>query len=558
LDDFRIGVEIGRLQARLDALERGQGSAGRPERLLPEDDFAIPRPAGASDSPAASWIGADSSTRSTASSHQAASDELFAANAEAALKGYGYESSWDTIQASASGDAVSLRYEGYLQRFRDHCEWALPRTTVGDNNEPVDFASVWRTIEASARADAARTGNASHRYYLQKVHDHAAWLLPRSHGVGILKSVERAATNDATDRRYYVQRVREHTEYLWRGKGLLAKIQAATLAGKPIEPYNFAADSEALSILFGRTPLSSSPGMWIIRKNCTGSGQTEAHLYTMESGYRTAVKSLVLPLHETDESFSFLLADWNGDGVPDLWAIKRWGTNSGQTELFILDGASDFSRYLVMTPTWLGPAGDEFTFDTVPHPSRANPDLVCYKHDKTSSGFTEMHVLSGENPLAEPSHRVTKLPALGSRRAIFMKNLGFATDRHISFLAGAETAPDITLLASDTDTLNKMVAREVEKYIPSRETQIAVATCGGAVTAALGGGTLQRLAGLIFGALACALSIEDRSKALNQGHSAAGSGTSSGEGRGGDPNTPATSRRGEVTVNFPLMGPIKP
>jgi len=50
------------------------------------------------------------------------------------------------------------------------------------------------------------------------------------------------------------------------------------------------------------------------------------------------------PLHETDETFRFLVADWDGDGTPDLVAIKSTGTATGMTELHILDGHTTFQN----------------------------------------------------------------------------------------------------------------------------------------------------------------------------------------------------------------------
>jgi hypothetical protein len=40
----------------------------------------------------------------------------------------------------------------------------------------------------------------------------------------------------------------------------------------------------------------------------------------------------------------FKLADWDGDGIPDLWAIKKWNTGTGKTEVHIYSGASDFAQ----------------------------------------------------------------------------------------------------------------------------------------------------------------------------------------------------------------------
>ena len=41
-------------------------------------------------------------------------------------------------------------------------------------------------------------------------------------------------------------------------------------------------------------------------------------------------------LEETDQTFDFAVADWDGDGKPDLIVIKKSNTGSGSTEVHIL------------------------------------------------------------------------------------------------------------------------------------------------------------------------------------------------------------------------------
>lgn len=41
-------------------------------------------------------------------------------------------------------------------------------------------------------------------------------------------------------------------------------------------------------------------------------------------------------LHETDETFAFAMADWDGDSRPDLIAIKKSNTGTNSTEVHIL------------------------------------------------------------------------------------------------------------------------------------------------------------------------------------------------------------------------------
>lgn len=42
------------------------------------------------------------------------------------------------------------------------------------------------------------------------------------------------------------------------------------------------------------------------------------------------------PLHETDDTFDFAVGDWNRDGRPDLFAIKKSNTGSKSTEVHVI------------------------------------------------------------------------------------------------------------------------------------------------------------------------------------------------------------------------------
>ena len=47
-------------------------------------------------------------------------------------------------------------------------------------------------------------------------------------------------------------------------------------------------------------------------------------------------------LHETDNTFASLVADWDRDGRPDLIEVKKSNTGTNSTEVHILSGASNF------------------------------------------------------------------------------------------------------------------------------------------------------------------------------------------------------------------------
>lgn len=79
----------------------------------------------------------------------------------------------------------------------------------------------------------------------------------------------------------------------------------------------------------------------------TGSGRTEVHTLTAASGftqYRTHAATALGPV--SLDRWQFRFGDFDGDGISDLWAIDTLG-GSGHTEVHILSGASGYRTYLL-------------------------------------------------------------------------------------------------------------------------------------------------------------------------------------------------------------------
>ncbi len=100
-------------------------------------------------------------------------------------------------------------------------------------------------------------------------------------------------------------------------------------------------------------------------------------------------------LHETDETFAFAVTDWDGDGRPDLVAIKKSGTGTNSTEVHILSGASDFQQFILQTGTVLHETDETFAFAVTDWDGDGRPDLVAIKKSGTGTNSTEVHILRG-------------------------------------------------------------------------------------------------------------------------------------------------------------------
>jgi hypothetical protein len=73
-----------------------------------------------------------------------------------------------------------------------------------------------------------------------------------------------------------------------------------------------------------------------IKKSNTGTNSTEVHILSGESNYKNFTLQTGTALHPTDNTFDFAMTDWNGDGKPDLVAIKKSNTGTNSTEIHIL------------------------------------------------------------------------------------------------------------------------------------------------------------------------------------------------------------------------------
>ncbi|MCE9533789.1 MAG: hypothetical protein K8T89_22070 [Planctomycetes bacterium] len=162
---------------------------------------------------------------------------------------------------------------------------------------------------------------------------------------------------------------------------------------------------------------SPFPSLFGIKKRYTGTGRTEVHIRSPESGYLEYSLNVATDLHETHRNFTFLLADWTGSGVPDLWAIKKWATGTNSTEVHIYSGDSNFSQAVFHGGTALHETGDNFEFDVLSAGLNAPPDLVAIKREATGTQSTEMHVLSGASGFQQFKQQTgTALHETGSAR----------------------------------------------------------------------------------------------------------------------------------------------
>jgi threonine dehydrogenase-like Zn-dependent dehydrogenase len=133
----------------------------------------------------------------------------------------------------------------------------------------------------------------------------------------------------------------------------------------------------------------------LIKKNATGTGSTEVHIYDGATNFSTPLLHTGTALGVTGPADQFEFTDWNRDGRQDLVLIKQAQTGTGTTEVHVYDGATNFSTPLLHTGTALHETGDNFEFEIADWNRDGRLDIVALKKNATGTATTEVHVLNG-------------------------------------------------------------------------------------------------------------------------------------------------------------------
>lgn len=131
------------------------------------------------------------------------------------------------------------------------------------------------------------------------------------------------------------------------------------------------------------------------QKSGTASGRTEVRVLDGASYLRRYLQEAITPLGPTGPCHDFAAADWNADGHPDIAVVQKCGTASGHTEVRVLDGASNLQRYLQESATPLGPTNARHTFSVADWNGDLFLDLVVTQKSGPKSDQTVLRVLDG-------------------------------------------------------------------------------------------------------------------------------------------------------------------
>lgn len=146
------------------------------------------------------------------------------------------------------------------------------------------------------------------------------------------------------------------------------------------------------------TKESSKPDLIVLQKPTIRLNSYSVRITVLSgtSGFSKTIHEFTTPaLDNSSSSLDLQLADWNGDGSLDLVVIKKSTTSSKRTEVTVLSGLSGFTDVIFKTNTLLGGTERNFTFLCADWTGDGAIDLVGIKRWDTGSGKVEVHVLAG-------------------------------------------------------------------------------------------------------------------------------------------------------------------
>ena len=150
--------------------------------------------------------------------------------------------------------------------------------------------------------------------------------------------------------------------------------------------------------------------LYCINKKNTQSN-SEVYILDGSTNFKTFLLQTGTALHETGENFQFLLGDYNKNGKLDLYCIKKCNTGTNSTEVHILDGNDNFQSFLYEDGTALPEVRDDYDLKLDDYNNNGKLDLYCIKKSNTEANYTEVHILNGnDNFKSFVANIETKLP----------------------------------------------------------------------------------------------------------------------------------------------------
>ncbi|MEX1028185.1 MAG: Ig-like domain-containing protein [Candidatus Paceibacterota bacterium] len=133
-----------------------------------------------------------------------------------------------------------------------------------------------------------------------------------------------------------------------------------------------------------------------------GTQRTDLHIINGSGAYQTFEEHIITVLPATNSNWELLLG-----GNNDIVAVKKNGTGTNTTEVHVPTATNGFQSYFLQTSTALHETNANWQFEFKDMTGDGNDDLVAIATNGTGSGRTEVHVLTGLQEAPAPGSTVS-------------------------------------------------------------------------------------------------------------------------------------------------------
>jgi hypothetical protein len=112
----------------------------------------------------------------------------------------------------------------------------------------------------------------------------------------------------------------------------------------------------------GQAWWTQPPGIYLIKNTNSATGTTEMHILNGADNFQSWLLQTGTAMWPAGDNngVNFGVADYNNDGIPDLYCILRQNTGTQSAEVHVLGGASGYQTWSLQTGTVLTPEGDTY------------------------------------------------------------------------------------------------------------------------------------------------------------------------------------------------------
>jgi len=155
---------------------------------------------------------------------------------------------------------------------------------------------------------------------------------------------------------------------------------------------------EAGSYALAVAPADGDQGicdLYCIKQKNSPSNKIELHIANAKTAYSSWKSEVLTPLSDPRGFIAYLIGDYLSRNVKDLYCLKA-AENTKRLEIHVVNGASRYSDFLFQRTTPIALAGlENFDFVLGNFDGGGRPDLFCIKRRGTDTNQVEIHVLSG-------------------------------------------------------------------------------------------------------------------------------------------------------------------